>query len=89
VETVEGAWTGTEGGAGAGPEGAGPEGLDTKSPVDDAADGPSVWIVLRQDDNGNIYPVGRYPTAAEARAVAAQFEARAHKQIYWAERATD
>jgi hypothetical protein len=41
------------------------------------------WIVWRQDDNGNRYEVSRHATQAEAEAVAAELEARAHKQTYW------
>jgi hypothetical protein len=41
------------------------------------------WTVWRQDDNGNRYVVSRHDTQAEAQAVAADMEARGHKQIYW------
>jgi hypothetical protein len=46
------------------------------------------WRVVRQDDNGNIFVVAEVTTEAEARAIAAVFEARAHKQTYSVERAT-
>ncbi|MFD9305573.1 SPOR domain-containing protein [Streptomyces sp. NPDC060048] len=44
------------------------------------------WLVIRQDDNGNRYRVGRYPTRAEAQKVADSLEDRGHKQLYWIER---
>ncbi len=43
------------------------------------------WLVLRQDDNGNVFLVAELPTEAAARAEARRLEARAHKQIYWIE----
>jgi hypothetical protein len=42
-----------------------------------------VWIVWRQDDNGNRFEVARFTSRAEADALAAQMEARGHKQTYW------
>ncbi len=45
------------------------------------------WHVIRQDDNGNRYRVGRYATRAEAEKVVAGLEDRGHKQLYWVERA--
>lgn len=44
------------------------------------------WLVIRQDDNGNRYRVGRYPTRAEAQKVVDSLDDRAHKQLYWVER---
>ncbi|MEV6686854.1 SPOR domain-containing protein [Streptomyces sp. NPDC051130] len=44
------------------------------------------WLVIRQDDNGNRYRVGRYASEAEARKVADSLEDRGHKQLYWVER---
>jgi hypothetical protein len=41
------------------------------------------WTVWRQDDNGNQYVVSRHDTQAEAQSVAADMEARGHKQVYW------
>ena len=52
------------------------------TPTDDEK---PVWIVWRQDDNGNKAEVGRRNTEAEAKALAAEFEARGHKQMYWVE----
>jgi hypothetical protein len=44
------------------------------------------WVVIREDDNGNRYSVGRYATRAEAEQVAARFEGKGHKQLYLVER---
>jgi O-acetyl-ADP-ribose deacetylase (regulator of RNase III) len=44
------------------------------------------WVVWRQDDNGNRYEVRRYATRTEAEALAAEMEARGHKQTYWVAR---
>ncbi|MFD8594614.1 hypothetical protein ACFV1L_06405 [Kitasatospora sp. NPDC059646] len=41
--------------------------------------------VMRQDDNGNRFPVARGLTRPAAEAMAAEFEARGHKQLYWIE----
>ncbi|WSY84377.1 SPOR domain-containing protein [Streptomyces sp. NBC_00876] len=44
------------------------------------------WLVIRQDDNGNRYRVGRYATQEEARRTADKLEDRGHKRLYWVER---
>ncbi|MFH8338616.1 SPOR domain-containing protein [Streptomyces sp. AM6-12] len=44
------------------------------------------WIVIRQDDNGNRYRVGRYATHAEAQKIADSFQDRGHRQLYMVER---
>ncbi len=44
------------------------------------------WTVWRQDDNGNRFEVRRLATREEAESLAAEFEARGHKQFYWVER---
>ncbi|MER6414636.1 hypothetical protein [Streptomyces humidus] len=44
------------------------------------------WLVIRQDDNGNRYRVGRYATRAEAQEIADSLDGRGHKQLYWVER---
>ncbi|MET7289661.1 SPOR domain-containing protein [Streptomyces sp. NPDC005573] len=44
------------------------------------------WIVIRQDDNGNRYRVGRYATRAEAQKIADSLDDRGHQQLYWVER---
>ncbi|MGW7366612.1 SPOR domain-containing protein [Streptomyces sp. NPDC054841] len=43
------------------------------------------WLVIRQDDNGNRYRVGRYATQDEAQQVADRLDGRGHKQLYWVE----
>lgn len=40
------------------------------------------WQVVRQDDNGNRYRVGRYATRAEAERIADSLDVRGHKQLY-------
>jgi hypothetical protein len=47
--------------------------------------GPARFVLMRQDDNGNRYPVSRHAVRAEAEAEAAMYEARGHKQLYWVE----
>ncbi|MFI6881193.1 SPOR domain-containing protein [Streptomyces sp. NPDC050400] len=44
------------------------------------------WLVIREDDNGNRYRVGRYATKAEAQRIADSLDDRGHKQLYWVER---
>ncbi|MFF2405522.1 SPOR domain-containing protein [Streptomyces sp. NPDC058092] len=44
------------------------------------------WLVIREDDNGNRYRVGRYATQGEARKIADKLDAHGHKQLYWVER---
>lgn len=44
------------------------------------------WLVIRQDDNGNRYRVGRYATRVEAQNIADSLDDRSHKQLYWVER---
>lgn len=41
--------------------------------------------VMRQDDNGNRFVVAKGLDRAEARRLAAELEARGHKQLYWVE----
>ncbi|MGW3038997.1 hypothetical protein ACWC9T_02905 [Kitasatospora sp. NPDC001159] len=41
--------------------------------------------VMRQDDNGNRFLVAKGLGRAEAQRLAAEFEARGHKQMYWVE----
>jgi hypothetical protein len=43
------------------------------------------WRVMRQDDNGNQYLVARELPREEAERLAAELEARGHKQLYWTE----
>lgn len=44
------------------------------------------WLVIREDDNGNRYRVGRYATRAEAERIAGSLDSAGHKQLYWVER---
>jgi hypothetical protein len=46
----------------------------------------SAWVVWRIDDNGNTFIVREHLTRDEADRVVAEFTARGHKQMYWAER---
>lgn len=46
------------------------------------------WLVIREDDNGNRYRVGRFATRAEAQRTADSFDNGGHKQLYWVERLT-
>ncbi|MET8812351.1 SPOR domain-containing protein [Streptomyces sp. NPDC004549] len=43
------------------------------------------WIVIRQDDNGNTYRVGRYATRAEAERIADSLDGHGHGRLYWVE----
>lgn len=45
------------------------------------------WLVIRQDEGGNRYRVGRYATRAEAERVADRLHAHGHQQLYVVERA--
>jgi hypothetical protein len=47
------------------------------------SDPQPTWVVWRQDDNGNRFEVARLESRADAETLAAQFEARGHRQIYW------
>ena len=47
------------------------------------------WRVFRQDDNGNVFVVAEVDNEAAARALAAQYEARGHKQTYFVESVDD
>ncbi|MCW8221135.1 SPOR domain-containing protein [Streptomyces sp. SID4912] len=44
------------------------------------------WLVIRQDDNGNRYRVGRYATRDEAQQIADGLDRHGHEQLYWVER---
>jgi len=45
----------------------------------------SRWTVFRQDDNGNRFVVEKHLSHEDALRLAAELEARGHKQMYWAE----
>lgn len=40
------------------------------------------WRVIRQDDNGNVFVVVEVASEVEAKAIADELTARAHKQFY-------
>ena len=46
---------------------------------------PLRWRVFREDDHGHRFEVSRGHTEEEARRIAAEFEARGHKQSYGAD----
>lgn len=52
----------------------------------DDVDSGSTWSVQRQDDNGNVSQIGSGLTKAEARRLAAEYEAKGHKQTYWVQK---
>ena len=43
------------------------------------------WCLLRLDDNGNSFVVSRGHSQEEAQRLAQVYQARGHKQLYWAE----
>ncbi|WP_088260040.1 hypothetical protein [Fimbriiglobus ruber] len=43
------------------------------------------WSVYRIDDNGNVFLVANQLDREAADRMAATFEARGHKQMYWVE----
>lgn len=43
------------------------------------------WLVIREDDNGNRYRVGRYATREEARRASHSLGSRGPGQFYWVE----
>ncbi len=47
---------------------------------------PEPCRVMRQDDNGHVFEVRRCQSRKSAECVAAEFQARPHKQHYWVER---
>jgi hypothetical protein len=44
------------------------------------------WCVKRLDDNGNEFVLRTGLTREEAERLAAEYQARGHKQSYWVER---
>ncbi|RFU86814.1 SPOR domain-containing protein [Streptomyces triticagri] len=45
------------------------------------------WLVIREDDSGNRYRIGRYATKAEAQRIVDTLGGRSqHQQVYWVER---
>ena len=45
----------------------------------------ATWAVHRQDDHGNRFVVETGLSRADAERLAELFQARGHKQLYWAE----
>ncbi|GAB7031252.1 SPOR domain-containing protein [Streptomyces sp. NPDC021749] len=45
------------------------------------------WLVIRQDEGGNRYRVGRYATRAEAERVAERLDTRGNQRLYVVEKA--
>ena len=41
------------------------------------------WTVMRMDDSGNQYPVAKNLPLMQAEKLQEEYEAKAHKQIYW------
>ncbi|GGY90167.1 SPOR domain-containing protein [Streptomyces poonensis] len=46
------------------------------------------WLVIREDDNGDRYRVGRYATRAEAQKIVDRLDSGGGgpKQLYWVEK---
>ncbi|WP_339731085.1 hypothetical protein [uncultured Gimesia sp.] len=57
-----------------------------KSPANDNAGTDNNWTVWRQGDDGNRFVMEEGLTEEAARQMVAEFEARGHKQLYWAAR---
>jgi hypothetical protein len=56
------------------------------APGDEAAErGDTAWAVHRQDDNGNRFVVATGLSREDAERLVRVYEARGHKQWYWAE----
>ena len=49
----------------------------------DSSPSAPTWSVWRQDDSGTQFLIEANLTEATAKAMAAEFEARGHKQTYW------
>jgi uncharacterized membrane protein len=58
--------------------------IDESRYADGDSDKPN-WSVWRQDDNGNVVLVTDGLTRAEALQLIAKYEAKGHKQTYWAQ----
>jgi hypothetical protein len=57
--------------------------MDSPNPTVSCSEG--TWAVHRQDDNGNRFVLETGLSREEAERLVAVFEARGHKQVYWAE----
>jgi hypothetical protein len=56
---------------------------DNDTPINPEKD---TWSVFRQDDNGNRFVVQEHISRDDAERLVEKFEARGHKQLYWADR---
>jgi hypothetical protein len=54
-------------------------------PKENAERPARTWAVHRQDDNGNCFVVATGLSQEEAEWLAAEYQNRGHKQLYWAE----
>lgn len=43
---------------------------------------PEIWMMLRQDDNGQVFVVADHLTCHQARVLLETHTARGHKQVY-------
>lgn len=59
--------------------------MDGPEPTTRVSGSAVTWAVVRQDDNGNRFVVQTGLSQAEAERLVAEFQARGHKQMYWAE----
>jgi len=57
---------------------------DRRSKRADDKTGAPNWSVWRQDNNGNVFMVKSGLVEAEALRLVAEYEAKGHKQTYWA-----
>lgn len=57
--------------------------IEQLRPMTDVGRAARSFIVMRSDDNGNEVELTRVTSRCEAEAVAAQYERRGHKQLYW------
>ncbi|MBL8264162.1 MAG: hypothetical protein JNM58_17250 [Xanthomonadaceae bacterium] len=61
--------------------------MNEEDPIDPAASAAGDhWCVMRQDDNGHVAMIVDGLDREAAQAIAADFEARGHKQTYWIRR---
>jgi hypothetical protein len=59
--------------------------VSDQSPAAEPSGPSGSWAVYRIVDNANVYPVRGGLTRGEAERLAAEFQARGHKQTYWVE----
>jgi len=49
-------------------------------------DGDNIWRVIRQDTHGNQFEMASNPAKEKAHSLADEFNAKGHKQTYWAQK---